>query len=89
MYAQTILERRVRARVAALGITLDSLIKSAGVSRNTVHIWLKSGVITSKGHRALGAGLGVGPEWFADTSIDRCLEGVDAIVSTATTATNS
>ena len=59
----TVLQRRVKARCALLGLSLGDIAKLSGASETSIHKWLKI-ELTPKGREVFRNVLGVSDDWL-------------------------
>ena len=78
-----ILERRIKARAAAMGMTLLDVAKNGGCTYQSLHAWLSSGVLTPLAKDVLKKSLGVTDMWLESVAYGDICDGLDAIYSNA------
>lgn len=76
----TPLERRVKARAAAMGYSLEDLVRAGKFSRQSLHFWLRA-KLSKKGAEQLKPLLGVDDAWFACKDIETALAGLSALLA--------
>ena len=72
----SILERRVNARCALLGIRLSDIAKLSGCSETSVHKWIRV-ELTTKGRTVFRDVLGVSDDWLDSESFADVHEGLE------------
>lgn len=72
-----ILERRIKARAALLGLSVTDIARLGDVSTQSLFTWLKSG-ITPKGVQVVCDVLGVNSDWIKSQSADDVGVGITA-----------
>lgn len=74
---QVILERRIKARAALLGLSVTDIARLGGVSAQSIFTWLKKG-LTPKGEQVICDVLAVPRSWLHEADANNVGVGITA-----------
>lgn len=75
----SILERRVKSRAAAMGMNLAKIARQGGCTYQSLHAWLRLGNLTPLAKDVLRNTLGVTDAWLESKSFADICDGLDAL----------
>ena len=75
----TILERRIKSRAAAMGMSLTDVAERGGCTYQSLHNWLSSGQLTPLAREVLRNALGVSDSWLESRVYADVMDGLDAL----------